>query len=232
MGVVETWPMQTAAALVALGVLMSSPGSSIQGSATYSGEQKPGAAMKVTQDQSACGQSQPDESLVVGEGGALRNVVVYLQAAPAGTSGEAPRDVTLDQVGCRFTPHVIAAQVGARLLAVNSDPVLHTVRGSPSKSGAPFSVAMPFKGHKRPVPLKRAGLLKASCDAGHPWMSAWIHVFEHPYFAVTDEKGRFTLPPLEPGTYTLIAWHERLGEKTATVTVDEKQPAPVTFDFR
>ena len=128
--------------------------------------------------------------------------------------------MTLDQRGCRFVPHVIAAEVGATLVATNSDPVLHTVRARGPGQPSAFSVAMPFQGASRELVLKRPGLLEVTCAAGHGWMRAFVRTLASPYFAVTGPDGRFQLPPVPPGHYTLVAWHETLGERRVPVVTD------------
>jgi plastocyanin len=140
----------------------------------------------------------------------------------------------VDQVGCRYSPHVQAVTVGTTVALLNNDAVLHNVHGTVEASAAPvtvFNVAMPFKGQKLPTVLRKPGVIKLRCDAGHTWMSAYIHVFDHPYFAVTDARGRFVLEGLPPGRYTLEYWHEPLLDegkpvvKTATVEVAPGQDA-------
>jgi hypothetical protein len=78
--------------------------------------------------------------------------------------------------------------------------------------------------------MKSAEVFKIKCDV-HPWMNAWIHVLDHPFFSVTGEDGTFTIRGLPPGKYTLTAWHETLGTKTADVTVEEGKPASVDITF-
>lgn len=185
-------------------------------------------ALTVTQDADACGATVPDESLQVDARGGVSNAVVFLDPPPkAVASAPSPPAVTLDQKGCRFEPHVLAAQVGATLVALNSDPVLHTVHATGAHHRFAFDAAMPFQGARRPIPLSRAGLFELTCNAGHRWMHAWLRVFPHPYFAITDAHGHFALPPVPPGTYSLWIWHETLGERHLKVTVGDGDPAPL-----
>ncbi len=209
--------------LLGLALLAAAPAlaADVSGSVTYAGKAKP-ASVQVTRDNKVCGQSQPDESLVVGKGGALKNAVAFLKDAPEGAAKAPPVDRLLDQVGCRYTPHVVAAQVGDRLVAVNSDNLLHNVRGTARDGRTPFNVAMPLAGMKRAFDLSEPGLLRTGCDAGHTWMTAYVQVFSHPYFAVTGDDGRFKLSNVPPGKYTLVLWHERLGERTQELTVTSR----------
>jgi hypothetical protein len=124
--------------------------------------------------------------------------------------------------------------VGTALAVLNNDAVLHNVHGTTETGGSPltvFNIAMPFKGGKSPQVLKRPGAIKLRCDAGHTWMSAYVHVFDHPFYAVTDAKGRFTIKDVPPGKYTLEYWHEPISDKqaplvrTATVEVSDGKAA-------
>jgi hypothetical protein len=197
-------------------------------------------AVKIAKDATVCGKEAARDMLVVGPGGALANVVVSVKGArparpPAPTAGAA-----VDQVGCRYTPHVQAVTVGTQLAVLNNDAVLHNVHGTVEGGSSPvtvFNVAMPFKGGKSPQVLKRPGAIKLRCDAGHTWMSAYVHVFDHPFFAVTDEKGRFTIKDVPPGKYTVELWHEPIADKqapivhTATVEVSDGKTATLDTAF-
>lgn len=205
-------------------------GASVEGQVVYKGSVRPKPPTHVFQDAEACGKEQPDPSLVLGPQGELANVVVYVKTPPPTLAAAKPTEIALDQRGCRYEPHVVAARVGDTLVTTNSDSVLHNVHAAQAKA-AGFNFAMPFKGAQRKVPLTKAGLLKTSCDAGHTWMSGFVHVFDHPFFAVTDQKGRFSLQGLPPGTWTLTAWHERFGEKTVTVTVPPAGSAQTSVQF-
>jgi plastocyanin len=161
----------------------------------------------VTKDAATCGKDAPDESVVVGKKGALRNVVVFVKDAhfegkPAPVAGAA-----LDQKQCRYAPHVQALTVGTPLSLMNNDAILHNIHANESGMTV-FNVAMPIKGQKLPVPMRKPGLMKLQCDAGHAWMSGWIYVFDHPYFAVTDADGSFTIKDVPPGDHVLELWHE------------------------
>ncbi len=181
------------------------------------------ATLEVTKDQAACGASVPDETLVVAAG-RLKNVVVTVKGPPP----PAPGMATLDQRRCRYVPHVQAAAVGSTLEILNGDPILHNVHGWAGKATA-FNVAMPLRDLRVPRKLDRAGLVRVGCDV-HAWMGAWILVADAP-FAVSGDDGRFLVGGLPPGRYAVTAWHERLGERTAEVTVPAQGEAVLDFDF-
>jgi plastocyanin len=178
-------------------------------------------AIKIAKDATVCGAEAARDALVIGPEGALANVVVSIKGVKAEKAPPPVAGAAVDQVGCRYTPHVQAVTVGTALQVLNNDAVLHNVHGTLETGASPmtvFNVAMPFKGGRSPQVLKRAGAIKLRCDAGHTWMNAYVHVFDHPYYAVTDSKGRFTIKDLPPGKYTVEFWHEPLGEKQAPVT--------------
>ena len=175
-----------------------------------------------------------DESILVAPTNGVANVVVYLsEGLPAGREFAAPAEAAVvDQRDSKFFPRIVTAQVGQALVAKNSDPYFHTVHTNPRRN-APVNVAQP-KPDPVGVKLKRISepeTFKVTCDL-HPWMVAWVAAFDHPYHAVTAADGSFRMPPLEPGTYRIKAWHERLGavDQEFTVGADWKAP-PVKLRF-
>jgi len=213
-------------AAIAVVLCASAPGRAgdVKGTVTFTGTAPVQKPLAVNRDGAACGQSVPDESIEVANG-RLANVVVTVLGAPAkpGTT-----TVVLDQKKCRYRPHVQAAQVGSALEIVNSDPVLHNVHGymGPATS---FNVAMPVKDQREARKLDKPGLVRVRCDV-HDWMGAFVLVVEGPA-AVTGADGTFRIQGVPPGTYTVKAWHEKLGEQTARVTVPASGDAAVSFGF-
>jgi hypothetical protein len=173
-----------------------------------------------------------DDSLVVNQDGTLENVVVSISAGlPPGEqfpASQAP--VMLDQKGCMFHPHVIATMVGQPIVVKNSDPFLHSVHSMDAELSPTFDFAQPTTGERRVEPLQVVETFQVKCDL-HPWMSAWVRVFNHPYFAVTSADGRFGIRQLPPGKYRLKAWHELLGVQEKTVEVREGEPCTIDFMF-
>jgi hypothetical protein len=161
----------------------------------------------VVKDGNVCGKDAPNEAVVVSKTGGLCNVVVYLKDAKAPAKVAPVSGAALDQKQCRYFPHVQALTVGTPLSLMNNDAILHNVHANDTGMTV-FNVAMPIKGQKLPIPMRKPGLMKLQCDAGHTWMNGWIYVFEHPFFAVTDDKGTFSIKNVPPGDYTLELWHE------------------------
>jgi hypothetical protein len=203
----------------------------IQGQVLSSGPSPARGNLEVLRDRKFCGESQPDESLLIGPGGGLQNAVAYLEDAPKVAPAQPAGTATLDQRDCRYVPHVLAAHVGTTLDVVNSDPILHNVNAVAGTRTA-FNLAFPLRGQKRPQVLSDAGVLRATCNAGHTWMTAWIHVFAHPFFGVSRADGSFSIAGVPPGRYTLAVWHEKLGLQKVEVTVPAEGVARTSVDFR
>lgn len=173
-----------------------------------------------------------DESVVVNEDGTLQNVTVAISGGlPPGARFSVPSEpVLLDQRGCRFDPHVVATMVGQAVMVRNSDPFLHSVHSMDADQSPAFDFAQPTIGQRLLEPLQTVETFKVKCDL-HPWMSAWIRVFNHPYFSVTRRDGTFAIRNLPPGKYTIKAWHEWLGVEQKEITLIAGKPAQIEFTF-
>jgi hypothetical protein len=175
-----------------------------------------------------------EQTVVVGEKGELANVIVHIKAEdPAALGGkEGEGQVTLDQQGCMYAPHVVTMTVGQELVVKNSDPFLHNVH-SLAVTNPAFNFGQPNKdpGKKVPEQPKATEIFRVKCDV-HPWMSAYIGVFEHPFHAVSGEDGKYTIKGnLPDGEYTLVAVHEKFGEKEEKITVKDGK-AEKDFSFK
>ena len=200
-------------------------GGTITGTVSWSGELPELAPIAVSTHREACGETQRPPVLEVDRRGGVAGTVVWLDAVRRGRAAVVPAEpVEVVVEGCRFRPHVIAVPVGARVAFRNADPVLHNVRGAPWRLGAiargaedgVFSRGLPEAGSVEEVTIERTGLVRLVDDAAHPWMLAWIHAFEHPYFAVSDAAGHFQIVGIPTGQYTLRAWHEGIRPTGAT----------------
>jgi plastocyanin len=156
----------------------------------------------------------------VDDDGALANVVVYVRDVPAGRPAAA-EPVTMDNLKCRFVPHVLAATVGQTLVIHNSDPFLHDAHAWLGTKTL-FNRAL-IKGSTIREPLEEPGLIHINCNVRHTWMQAHVFVSPNPYHAVTDQSGRFRIDGVPPGTYTVTMWHELVGSKDQQVTVADGQ---------
>jgi len=173
-----------------------------------------------------------DQNRVVSKKGELANVFVYVSEGLKEKSYPLPEKAALmNQDRCMFEPRVQGIQIGQDFMMKNSDPLIHNVR-SFSMRNRPFNVAQPPKTPDRKKVFKRKEKeIMIQCDF-HPWMKAYLFVMDHPYFAVTDAKGQYSIKGLPPGKYTLTAWHEELGEQEAEITVDATGAAKAGFTFK
>lgn len=206
----------------------------VAGRVTFAGTPPALPAQRMDSDPNCAqqGGSAPDESVVVGADGALQNVFVYVKDGLGTLRFPVPSTaLVLDQKGCRYVPHVLGAQVGQTVEVVNSDPTLHNVHATPL-ANQEFNTGQPLPGMKHVRRFTaREVMVPFKCDV-HPWMRAYIGVLDHPFFAVTGADGSFQLTGLPPGTYTIEAWHERLGTQTQMVTIGAKETGNVAFSFK
>ena len=175
----------------------------------------------------------PNELLVLGNGNTMGNIMVWVsKGLPAGKTYPAvTTPVTLDQNGCQYKPHVMGIRTGQPYKILNSDGLAHNVHTLP-KVNRPFNQSMPGSLKEATTKFdKEEPIFQVKCDV-HPWMSAYIGVFSHPFFSVTGTDGKFTISGLDPGTYEITAWHERLGTQTASVTVGASDTKTQNFTFK
>jgi plastocyanin len=229
--------LRLAGVLVAVAV---SPGvavaaSSITGTVTFAGKAPTLRPLAMDADP-VCAKKHsgpvPNELLVLGNGNTMGNIIVYVsKGVPAGKTFPAPQTpVVLDQQGCQYKPHVMGIMVGQPYKILNSDGLPHNVHTLP-KVNKPFNRAMPATLKEVTTKFdKDEPIFQIKCDV-HPWMSAYIGVFTHPFFSVTSTDGKFTISGLDPGTYEITAWHERLGMQTASITVGANDKKTQDFKF-
>jgi len=208
------------------------------GSSTIAGmvmfEGTPTAATSIDMsDEPTClekyGDASPMTEEAVVADGHMANVFVYVKEGLSGEFGASSAPVVLDQNGCRYVPHVIGIMAGADLTIQNSDGLLHNIN-TQSTANRSFNVSQPrsmestksFKAQEIMIPVK--------CDV-HGWMTAYIGVVDHPYFAVTGTDGMYSIPNLPAGDYVMEAWHEVYGVQTMQVTVADQETAEASFTF-
>jgi hypothetical protein len=203
---------------------------SITGQIRFSDELPKLPVVKVSKDQDYCGEFLPNETYIIDSNGGLKNVVVFIESASSSGSPE-PKLNVLENNGCRYAPRIMAMQKGERLRVRNNDPKLH-IPHSYLNERTVFNLSLPFRGTSIDASqkIRQSGILKVVCDT-HAWMLAHIHVFDHPYFAVTDDRGMFSIANIPAGTYTLTAWHEDAGIRSQEITVSETGDVGVNFEF-
>ena len=201
-------------------------GATIRGTVRFQGDVPKLANLEVSRFKDIC-KDVPDETLVIGPGNGVRYAVVTLEGITKGKAVEREVQHELDNVNCRFVPHVQAASVGQFVLLKNTDPILHTAHAYFASGQPHFNVGL-FPGRVSRKPLITPGVVKILCEV-HPWMSAYIVVTEHPYHAVTDIYGEYLITDIPPGTYRLRVWHESLGTEEKQVEVKKAEAHNVDF---
>lgn len=166
-----------------------------------------------------CGTSKRSPRLTVSADGGVANAVIWLQASA--DAQRPPVSAAMDQQACEFVPHMMLVPRGSTVTIGNSDPILHNLRIFREtqmlmhewQPPAPQPNAIAWRFDEPGRFLIRCGI--------HAWMSAWVIVAEHPYYAMSDSDGNFTIPQVPSGTYTLRVWHEALGEQQHSVAVKD-----------
>ncbi len=187
-------------------------GGTLRGSVILRGNPPANGNMEITKDSKVCGLLTASPRLSLGEANGVKNAIISLEDIQQGKKFPDVEPV-LDQQGCVYDPHILIVPSGSLLEITNSDPILHNVHVYDLEDGGKtmFNIAQPLKGQKTPIKptlFKHDGLFLATCDAGHPWMSAYILVAGHPYCTASDGEGKFVLGQIPPGKYSLHMWHE------------------------
>jgi hypothetical protein len=168
------------------------------------------------------------DDIVVDEGNNVRWAFVYVSKGnTSSTPGPLP-PVLIDQVGCRFEPHVLGVQVNQPINIFNNDPLLHNVHALPFENKE-FNFGLPSAGQFETKRFSRKEVMvQIKCDV-HPWMSAWIGVLDHPYFSVTSGTGSYGIVNLPPGRFKVAVWHERYASVEQEIEVPSGGDAKLDF---
>jgi plastocyanin len=170
------------------------------------------------------------EDVVVGQGGTLKNVVVYISAGAMEETALPSQPFPVMQKGCRFTPHVAAVQVNQELQLINEDSTSHNIHPFPNLNRE-WNKAQPAGTPPLSAKFAREEIIPVKCNI-HPWMRSYFVVLKTSHFSVTGENGAFTMNDLTPGKYTITAWHETYGTQTQEVTITENETTPTNFVFK
>lgn len=224
-------------ALFAAAVVGSAHAGDVSGTVTLKGTPPPEKDIAPLKNDANCGKFHTEmpktRFYAVGASGGLADVVVVVKGVPnAKSTGAAAAPVVLDQKGCEYVPYVMAVQTDQKILAKNSDPVLHNVHAIPSVQGnqeknqaqAPGGPDLTF------TFAKPENFLKFQCDV-HNWMFSYVSVIDHPYFAVTDKDGKFTIKNVPDGKYTIQAFHRRAAPPANPVSKEVEVKGATTADF-
>ena len=198
----------------------------VWGRVTLTGAPPANEKVTMTTDPFCAGHNPGETELpswAVGADGALANVLLRVTEGVTGSYPAPAEPRQLDQVGCAFSPRVLALMTGQPLDVVSSDATLHNVHAA-AKENAAFNLGMTAPGTRYTRTFQKPEIVPFKCDV-HPWMRAWVAVVPHPFFGVTGADGLYEIRGLPAGTYTVEAWHEKLPARTCTVTVTEGETA-------
>ena len=191
-------------------VIRVTDGGTISGTVKWAGSVPHALSFPVTKDPQIC---DPDskkttdlERLIIGPQGGVANTVVYLKNVTTGKAMDLPvQRRHLDQKRCRYVPHILLVPQNDALEMTSSDATLHTIH---MDGAATFNLPFPFANRPTSRNMQTPGLVNLRCNGGHVWMNAEMFVAPHPYYAVTDESGRFEFTDVPAGNYQIVAWHE------------------------
>jgi len=218
------------------------PGGTVTGVVKFSGKQPERKPLTNMTGNAYCaahcnGQPPLDEKWVFGKNGdadTFGNVLVYVSKGLDGKKFTAPKEpAVLDQVGCVYTPRVVGVMVGQPLQVRNSDATLHNVMAN-LKTNKAFNEGMSVKGATIEKVFQNAEFKADFRCFMHPWMVAYVHVMDHPFYAVTGPDGAFTLKGLPPGEYEITTLHESSrfeasGPVSVKVTAGESKKVEFTY---
>ena len=206
----------------------------IKGVVEFAGVAPASAPIKMSADPNCAKQhSRPvlSREVAVDSKGGLQNAIVFIADGLGDRTFDSPtQPAVISQKGCLYEPHLLAVRQNQPFEVVNDDPTSHNIHPTPANNrewnraeppGAKVEEAFPRE--EIAIPVK--------CNI-HPWMRGYIAVLKNPYFAVTKEDGSFDLPNLPPGTYTIKAWHEKLGTSSQTVTIGANEKKEISFVFK
>jgi plastocyanin len=207
-------------------------GGSITGTIKVSGPIPQLPKRDIAKDPKVCGTGTRDsQQLIVSKDGALKNAIVIVESVKRGKPmPDAAQNAQINQKNCEYDPHVFVVAANSNVSILNSDPTLHNIHMYQGDDSL-FNIAQPVQNQINNHKLEKVGMVYAECDV-HGWMKAHIAVVNNPYYAVTDNSGKFSIRDLPPGTYKVKVWHEYLGEKTQEITVNPKTEFALNLDLR
>jgi hypothetical protein len=174
------------------------------------------------------------QTVVIGKGGGLENVVLYISEGLSGDAANAKPAVVpvFDQKNCMYTPHVLPMDVNQDFKVTTSDQTAHNIHPEPNPltGNIPWNQSQPPGAPPVVKSWKATEMIHVKCNI-HPWMSGWFAVVKGPY-AITDENGSYTIENVPPGNYTVTAWQESLPAQTQKVTLAAGKSATADFTFK
>jgi plastocyanin len=208
--------------------IASAAGGTISGTVKYDGTAPAPKSVEVTKDKEVCG-LHPHfvEDLIVDSSGGIANAVVIVKGAKGDMK---PTEVKFDQKGCDYVPHVLAFPAGSTVDITNSDGILHNIHTYSDKNPS-FNAAQPVFKKVIKHQVDQPEVIKVTCDV-HGWMHGWWVATDTPYFAVTDDKGNYSIAGVPPGDYTVEVWQEKLGTDDQKASVKDGATATTNFTLK
>jgi len=228
------------------------PTGRIRGVVRLKGDAPPPAFEPISENQNICGDRVSVSRLALGKDNGVQHAFVYLDGVQSSEKFRARESLLVDQKNCRYAPHALIVPAGGKIEITNSDTILHNVHGQQITDEGQqtlFNIAQPVRGQKTSVDTSlKPGIVFLTCEAGHPWMSGYLFVANHPYVTLTGDGGEFVIEGVPPGTYKIKMWHEGVTlkqnikslqryeyeapyEETQDVTVQANGDAVVNFDL-
>ena len=206
-----------------------SNGGTISGKITYNGKAPAPKKITITKDPKVCGTSREEDAMLVGAGGGVKNVVVYLADIKTGKKMDGDMKPVLNQKGCHYEPQVQVVPLHAVLQVKSSDPILHNVHSFLAGSTVINFAMPPQPGLVLTKKLDKAGGEQLKCDV-HNFMTGGVFVATNPYYAITGDDGSFEIKDVPAGSYTIATWHQTAGPLSQPITV--AAGAKVEFDAK
>jgi Carboxypeptidase regulatory-like domain len=208
-------------------------GATVSGRVTVTGTVPKLKPLDLTKEPACVKMHQSDpllpESIIIGPGNTLRNVVVYVSSGSPPPSATPIAPAIFEQQGCHYTTHVLAFRVGQDVRISNNDPFSHNIHPL-AKINREWNKIQPPDTPPFSYAYDKEEFIYVKCNI-HSWMQGYFVVLKTSFFAVTGDDGRFTLPELPPGHYTLTAWHETFGTRTQEITITGPESQTVNFNF-
>ena len=204
----------------------------LTGNIVFEGEVPEAARIQMAADPFCLSHAEgaTSQEVLVTDGGQLQNVILYVRSGHEDASYSVPGDaIVINQQDCTYAPHVFTMMANQELTIKNSDTTLHNIHAF-AEVNTPFNIGQPVEGMETTKTFEQPEMpLPIRCDV-HRWMSAFVGVFDHPFHTTSGDSGSYELK-LPPGTYEIVAWHEKYGEQVSTLEVADAESAELNFTF-
>jgi plastocyanin len=217
----------------------SGPTGRIRGIVRFQGEVPPQAFEPVTENQNVCGNRVAVSRLALGKEKGVQHAFVYLDGIQSSEKLTARESLLVDQKDCQYVPHSLVVPAGSKIDITNSDPILHNVHAhqvTEQGQSTLFNIAQPVRGQRTTVDSSLTpGIVYLTCEAGHPWMSGYVFVANHPFVTLSGTDGEFVIEGVPPGTHRIKMWHEGIRLKRNIKTLQRyeyEEPYEVTQEVK